>query len=64
TVEEAAVRAAADSSGVPFRVIGTVEGERLRIAVNGRTVVDEPVAGLSDLWTTAFARSLESAEVL
>ncbi|MEO8349873.1 MAG: AIR synthase related protein, partial [Acidobacteriota bacterium] len=64
TVEEAAVRAGAESSGVPFRVIGTVGGESLRIAVNGRTVVDEPVAALNDLWTTAFARSLESAEVL
>jgi hypothetical protein len=58
------VRAAADSSGVPFRVIGTVGGESLRIAVNGRILVDEPAAGLGDLWTTAFAQSLESAEVL
>jgi phosphoribosylformylglycinamidine synthase subunit PurL len=61
---EAAVRAAAEQSGVPIAVIGRVAGDRLRIALRGRTLVDEPVAALHDLWSTAFARALESADVL
>ena len=60
---ETAVRAAAGACGVPLRVLGAVGGEALRVAVNGRTVVDESVAALRELWTTAFALSLES-EVL
>ena len=59
--EETAVRAAAGASGVPLRVIGAVGGEALRVGVNGRPVLDESVAGLRELWTTAFALSLESA---
>lgn len=59
-----AVEEAARTSGVPIRVIGTVGGESLRIAVNDRTLVDEPVPSLRELWTTAFARALASAEVL
>ena len=58
---EAAVRAVAGASGVPLRVLGAVGGEALRVAVNGRPVVDESVAALRELWTTAFALSLESA---
>ncbi len=61
---EAAVRACAEQSGVPMAVIGRVAGDRLRIALRGRTLVDEPVAALRDLWSTAFARALESADVL
>ncbi len=61
---ESAVRASAEQSRVPFAVIGRVAGDRLRIAFHGRTLVDEPVAALRDLWSTAFARSLESADVL
>jgi phosphoribosylformylglycinamidine synthase len=61
---EDAVREAAGSLGVPFRVLGAVGGDRFRIAVGGRPIVDEPLAALTGLWTTAFARSLESAEVL
>ena len=59
-----AVEEAARTLGVPIRVIGTVGGESLRIAVNGRTLVDEPLPALRELWTTAFARALASAEVL
>jgi phosphoribosylformylglycinamidine synthase II len=61
---EAAVRAAAEQTGVPIAVIGRVGGDRLKIAVGGRALVDEPVAALRDLWSTAFARALESADVL
>ncbi len=60
----AAVRAAAEQSGVPIGVIGRVGGDRLQIAVGGRALVDEPVAALQDLWSTAFARAMEAADVL
>ena len=61
---EAAVRASATQSGVPFAVIGRAGGGRLKISLRGRTLVDEPVAALRDLWSTAFARALEAADVL
>jgi phosphoribosylformylglycinamidine synthase subunit PurL len=63
--EESAVRSSAEAARVPFRVIGRVGGERLRIEVGTRALVDEPLAALRELWTTAFARAIESAaEVL
>jgi phosphoribosylformylglycinamidine synthase len=61
---EAAVRASAEQSGVPFAVIGKVEGDRLAASLRGRKLLDEPLAALRDLWSTAFARALESADVL
>jgi phosphoribosylformylglycinamidine synthase len=59
--EEAPIRSAAQSTGVPVRVIGRVGGERLRVAVEDRNLVDEPVAELRELWTTAFTRAIEQA---
>jgi phosphoribosylformylglycinamidine synthase II len=61
---EAAVRASAEQSGVPFAGIGKVGGDRLTISVAGRKLIDERVAALRDLWSLAFARALESADVL
>jgi phosphoribosylformylglycinamidine synthase len=61
---EAAVRAEAERGGVPFAVVGRVGGDRLAISVGGRNVIDEPVSDLRTLWSTAFARALESADVL
>jgi phosphoribosylformylglycinamidine synthase len=58
---EETVRACASSAGVPFGPIGSVGGENLRVSVAGRVLVDERVAALRDLWTTAFERLLESA---
>ena len=61
---EAAVRARAREKGVPFAAAGWVGGERLTISAGSRVVVDEPVAALADLWRSAFAHALESADVL
>ena len=61
---ESAIRASAEQSRVPFAVIGRVAGDRLKISLQGRTLVDEQVSALRDLWSTAFAHSLESADVL
>jgi phosphoribosylformylglycinamidine synthase len=63
--QESAVRSAAGEAGVPVRVIGRVESDRLRILAGQESLVDEPVAGLRELWTTAFTRRIEeAAEVL
>ena len=61
---EAAVRAACDQSKVPLQVIGRAGGERLKIAIGGRTLIDESVSVLRDRWSTAFAKAIESADVL
>jgi phosphoribosylformylglycinamidine synthase len=61
---ESPIRSAAAEMGVPFAPIGSVGGERLRISLDGRKVVDEDVASLRDLWTSAFERAIESGEVL
>jgi phosphoribosylformylglycinamidine synthase II len=57
------VAAAAKEHGVPIRLIGHVAKEHLRIAVGGWTLIDEEVAALARIWTTAFARAIESADV-
>jgi phosphoribosylformylglycinamidine synthase len=61
---EAAVRTAAEQSRVPFRVIGTVGGDRLRVFVRGRVFIDEDLAALDRLWRSAFAHAIEAADVL
>ncbi|HMA17267.1 MAG TPA: phosphoribosylformylglycinamidine synthase subunit PurL, partial [Thermoanaerobaculia bacterium] len=62
---EGVVRSAAEESGVPLRRIGRVGGERLVVAIGERELVDEPVAELFEIWSTAFARRIEeAAEVL
>ena len=61
---EAAVRALAREKGVPFSAGGWVGGDRLRIEARGLQLIDEPVAELSELWRSAFAHALESADVL
>jgi phosphoribosylformylglycinamidine synthase II len=63
---EAAIRSAAAKGGVPFAVIGTVGGGRLKISVRGRSeaVIDEDLAALTELWRGAFVHAIESADVL
>jgi phosphoribosylformylglycinamidine synthase len=58
------ISGAAAELGVPLARLGTVGGARLTISVDSHAVVDEDVAALRDLWRSAFARALESAEVL
>jgi phosphoribosylformylglycinamidine synthase II len=61
---EAAVRTAAEQSRVPFRVIGSVGGDRLRITVGGRPLIDEGLCGLTELWRKAFVHAIEAPDVL
>ena len=60
----AAVERATRERGVPFRVLGNVGGVRLRIGINRRALLDEDLATLGGLWRGAFARAIESADVL
>jgi phosphoribosylformylglycinamidine synthase len=61
---EAAVAAACDQRKVPLQVIGRTGGDHLRIAIGGRSLIDDSVAALRDRWSTAFAKAIESADVL
>ncbi len=61
---EAAIRAAAGARRVPIAIAGRTGGDRLRVALRGRPLLDEPVGALTQLWRNAFARAIESADVL
>ncbi len=61
---QTAISATAQQSGMRLRILGRVGGDRLRISAAGRVVIDESVAALSDLWTSAFSRAIEAADVL
>jgi phosphoribosylformylglycinamidine synthase len=50
--------------GVPCQIVGTVGGPSLRIAAGTKILLEESVSSLSQLWSTAFARAMESADVL
>jgi phosphoribosylformylglycinamidine synthase len=62
--EEGTVRESAGRLGVPFRVLGRVGGDRLRISLENRALLGESVASLNAIWTTAFAGAMEAADVL
>jgi phosphoribosylformylglycinamidine synthase II len=49
-----------DAAGLPARIIGRTGGDRLRIALNGRTVIDESLREAETVWATALERLLES----
>jgi phosphoribosylformylglycinamidine synthase len=61
---EAAIRGACDQKRIPIQVIGRVGGDRLKIAAAGRSLIDETVASLAELWSSAFVRALDAADVL
>lgn len=46
--------AKAAAAGIPARDIGAVGGDRIRIAIDGRTVLDESLAEAERLWATAI----------
>jgi phosphoribosylformylglycinamidine synthase len=60
----AAIEAMARAHGVPFAWLGRVGGERVTISAAGRVLLDEDVAGLKELWSTAFERAIAAADVL
>ena len=46
--------ALAASEGVPAARIGVVGGDRITVSVEGRRVLDEPVAAAEQIWSTAI----------
>jgi phosphoribosylformylglycinamidine synthase II len=53
--------ALASREGVPANVIGRVGGDRVRISIEGRRVVDEPLATAEQVWATAIGRYFEGS---
>ena len=58
------LRALAAEAGVPLAIIGRVGGRRIRVAVAGRGVIDEPVADAERLWSDAIGRYFESQRAI
>ena len=54
----------AAAGGVPARRIGTVGGDRIKIAIAGRTVVDELLTDATDRWSNAIDSRFERARAL
>ena len=48
---------------VPATVIGRVGGERIRLTIDGRLVIDEPLVDAEDQWSTAIERYFETNHV-
>ena len=54
----------AKGAGVPAAAIGRVGGDRIRIAVDGLVVVDEPLADSEHLWSTAVESYFERSRAI
>ena len=55
----AALVALAFAAGVPATTIGRVGGDRIRISIAGRRVIDEPLRDAERTWATAIDRYFE-----
>ena len=49
---------------VPARVIGRVGGDRIRIGIDGRGVIDEPVVGAERTWADTIGAYFESQRAI
>jgi phosphoribosylformylglycinamidine synthase len=56
--------ALAGKTGVPAAQIGVVGGDRLRIAIAGRPVVDEAVADAEGIWSSGVERFFERSRAI
>ena len=56
--------ARAAASGVPAAQIGTVGGNRIRISVDGRVSLDEPLADAESIWTNALEQYFERTRAI
>ena len=56
----AELQALAAEAGVPVSTVGRVGGDRIRVAVAGRGVLDEPLATAERLWSCAIGDYFES----
>ena len=62
--EEAAIRSEAERLTVPFELAGRTGGERLRISTGGKSLLDESVGALKEIWANSFTRAMGAADVL
>ena len=60
----AELEALATESDVPVAVIGRVAGSRIRIAIDGREVIDEPLADAERVWAGAIDHYFESRRAI
>jgi phosphoribosylformylglycinamidine synthase II len=56
--------ARAAAAGVPAASIGTVGGDRIRVAIDGRGVLDESLADSEQMWSTGVERHFERARAI
>ena len=56
--------ALAASAGVPAATIGIVGGDRIRVSVDGRRVLDEPRAAAEEIWSTAIEDYFERHQAI
>jgi phosphoribosylformylglycinamidine synthase subunit PurL len=56
--------ARASAAGVPAAQIGVVGGDRIRITVAGRPVLDEPLADAERIWSSNLERVFERARAV
>ena len=59
-----ALMALAQSAGVPATAIGVVGGDRLRMSVGGREVIDEPLAVAEHVWATSLGAQFERSRAV
>ncbi len=60
----AELEALATEANVPVAVIGRVGGTRIRLAIGGRQVIDEPLADVERIWAGAIGHYLESRRAI
>jgi phosphoribosylformylglycinamidine synthase len=53
-----------EKRSVPARVIGRVGGDRIRIGIDGRGVIDEPVVGAERIWADTIGAYFESQRAI
>ncbi|PYR47624.1 MAG: phosphoribosylformylglycinamidine synthase subunit PurL [Acidobacteria bacterium] len=56
--------AKASAAGVPASIIGTVGGDRVRIAVDGRCLVDTSLSDAERVWSTTIEEYFESKRAI
>ena len=56
--------ALAKREGVPAAAIGRVGGDRIRVSIDGRGVIDEPVADAERIWAAAIERYFEPEQAM
>ena len=54
----------AEKRSVPVRVIGRVGGDRIRIGIDGRGVIDEPAVGAERIWADTIGAYFESQRAI